>query len=143
MNEVLIPLAGIALPIILVPSILALRHQQRRREMEHLERMKALEMGHMPPMGHAWSSLAIAAVGAGVPIAGFAFAWLANLGSRAQEGAWITAMFVGVAGIVGGVKLSKRLSAPLATDSAPPADVLANGKPVEDPDAYDVVGRRG
>ena len=43
--ELIIPLAGIMMPLVLVPSIILLVHRQKRREWHHQERLRAIEMG--------------------------------------------------------------------------------------------------
>ena len=53
-NEALIiPLAGIILPLVLVPMVMTLKFRMKKREWEHLERMRALQMGVVPTQaGH-------------------------------------------------------------------------------------------
>ena len=38
------PILGILMPLVLVPTILVLKHRHQRREWEHKERMKAMEI---------------------------------------------------------------------------------------------------
>src|SRR3954465_10682088 len=76
----LIPLAGIALPAVLVPTILTFRHAARKREYAHKERMKALETGQPVPGESAWpAAFVCASIGAGVPLGSFLFTWLASV----------------------------------------------------------------
>ena len=49
MSVAIIPIVGMSIPIILVPVILGLRHARLERELEHAERMKALELGRTLP----------------------------------------------------------------------------------------------
>ena len=42
-DPLVIPIVGILMPLLLVPTILVLKYRQARREWEHLERMKAME----------------------------------------------------------------------------------------------------
>jgi hypothetical protein len=141
MNPIVIPLAGIALPLFLVPTILVLKHHQRKREWEHLERLKALEMGQPLPGTDAWPAAAAIAIGAGMPVGVFFAAWMACLTAGAESVVFVPAMFVGLAGVGGGVMTMTRLLGSRRTPKTP--EHLANGKPEFDPDAYDVVGRRG
>ena len=123
------------------------RQAHRRKEMEHSERMKALEMGLVPqPSGMDWPAAAVCiAVGAGVPIGSFVVAWLATLTADAPGGIWVAPVFVSLAAIGATRKLAYRIIDPksvsrkdLAGRSPSPA-----GKEAFDPDAYDVVGSRG
>ena len=134
----LIPLAGIMLPMFLVPTIMAMKQTQRRREWEHLERMKALELGRPLPSAQVWPALATIAIGAIMPMGVFIVAWLAS--PSASGSAFEGAAFVGVCGVFAGAFLGKRL---FAERSTKPADLETIAKPRFDPEAYDVVGRRG
>ncbi len=145
-EEILIPIAGMMIPIILVPTILVLRHSHRRREWEHMERMRAMELGFAPPSSTAgafWPAMTAIAIGAVVPIGAFLFAWLASLTTHAREEIWLTATGVGTSAVIGGSVLAHRLIGVHRAEpsrSAPEPYV----KPAHfDPDAYDTVGRRG
>lgn len=142
MNDLIIPLAGIVMPILLVPSIMAMRLRSRKREWEHLERMKALEMGVPVPGNEPWLARVCMAIGAGVPIVSFVLAWIANESGPNGEIAWASATLVGGMGIVCGTILASRL---LTSRNRAQAALRTerNGKPLFDPDTYDVVGRRG
>jgi hypothetical protein len=146
MDATIIPVTGILVPIVLVPTILAMKHARRKREYEHLERMKALEMGHRLPQAHAWSAVAATAIGAGVPIAALFFAWLASVTTHASEDIWIGASFVGISGVVGGATLGWLLLGKQRDVNEPTPDrysTAMNGKQPVDPDAFDVAGQRG
>lgn len=145
MDATAIPVIAISLPIILVPTVLAMKHARRKREYEHLERMKALEMGHRLPQHHAWSAFAATAIGAGVPIAAFLLAWLASLTTHVNDDVWKGATFVGITGVIGGTTLGWLLLGRRDIPEPPPAEYTAsmNGKHAMDPDAYDVAGQRG
>src|SRR4051794_1381440 len=71
MNDgLIIPLFGIMMPLILVPTIITLKNRQRKREMRHQERLRALELGM--PHSDADGGLgggSVIAIGAGVPVA--------------------------------------------------------------------------
>ena len=47
MDPLIIPIVGILMPLVLVPTVLVLKHRHKRREWEHRERMRAME-GPMP-----------------------------------------------------------------------------------------------
>jgi hypothetical protein len=142
MEEMLLPMMGLALPIVLVPTIMVLSHRKRRREMEHVERMKALELGLPTPGTESWPASVCIAIGAGVPIGAFFLAWLAGMEhSGSGQNYWETAAPVGVVGILCGTFLSTRLLPSRSKSQRPAVD--AHAKPAYDPDAYDVVSRRG
>lgn len=136
-----IPIVGILMPMVLVPTILVLRFVHRRHEWRHRERMRALELGRpIPPPDRGWPALVAIALGAGVPIGTFGFAWLTALTSgRAGEDVFIPATVVSCVALGIGAKLALRLL-PAREPADDPAGLT---KPALDPDAYDVAGRRG
>ena len=142
-----IPIAGILMPLILVPTVVVLKGRQRRREWEHRERMKALEFGVPMVVSHPWAAATAAiAIGLGAPASAFLFCWLAVKTSQVSDGIFVAAGFVGVAGVISGARLATRLftgsgSAP-ASSEVPPLHAR-DGKPAFDPDTFDVVGQRG
>ncbi len=148
---VLLGLAGVLALLILValPIHYAMIHARRERELEHAERMKALELGRPFPGSNfgsdAWRNPArvAVAIGAGVPISVMIVAWLATPEGRSEiaYAIWPAAGAVGVAGVICGTVLAARLPA-----SGRPSRGFetADAKPAaDDPDAFDVVGRRG
>ncbi len=48
MSPILIPLTALLIPIVIVPTSLWFRHRLRVREMEHVERIRAMELGIAP-----------------------------------------------------------------------------------------------
>src|SRR5262245_30633951 len=76
-DPLLIPIVASLMPLVLVPTVLTLKHRHKRREWEHRERMRAMD-GPMPLMrpGSWGGSGGVAAIGAGVPIASVAAAFL-------------------------------------------------------------------
>ena len=138
-----IPLAGIALPLVLVPTILAFRQIQKKREYQHLERMKALETGRSVPGESNWpQAFVCAAVGAGVPIAAFLFTFLAWVNRSGTPGEiWVAPAVVSLGAVMSSMGLVSSLFA--SDKSKAKIDPGLNGKPVLDPDAYDVVSSRG
>jgi hypothetical protein len=143
MDPLLIPIAGMSIPLILVPTILVLRHARLERELEHAERIKALELGRTLPQDEPWWTPAriCVAIGAGVPIGVFGLAFLAGQTMHDAEPAWIAAGMVGVAGVLCGTFLAGRY----ITHSSPSKWVVDLGqtKPDVEADAFDVVSSRG
>jgi hypothetical protein len=122
------------------------KQAHRRKEMEHLERMKALEMGVNPQaVGLDWPGAAVCiAIGAGVPIGSFLVAWLAALTAPVPHAIWVAPVFVSLAAIGSARKLAYRFIDPRSKSKKPAyARSVPTGKPEFDPDAFDVVGSRG
>jgi hypothetical protein len=139
MERALIPLAGIALPMVLVPTIIILKQLGRRRELAHEERMRAMELGLAGPTADSWPALVCIALGAAMPVGLAAICWLATLSGAGDE-VWMIALFVGGGGVLGGTTLAHRRFG----KAKPPAEAETGAKAAAfDPDAYDVVGRRG
>jgi hypothetical protein len=148
-REVVIPMMGIMLPLILVPTILRMKFAQRRREWAHKERMRAMELGLTLPDERPatfWPSLAAIAIGAGVPISSFVFAWLARLTTGSGENVYAAAVGVGVIAVLCGTILAARAQGSCGHKKSRADGDAIDGlaKPAHfDPDAYDTVGRRG
>lgn len=144
--EIVIPVMGIMLPLVLVPSIIKMKHAQRRREWEHAERMRAMELGLPPTSGPGyqfWPSVAAIAIGAGVPIVTFIFAWLATVSSPIGQGAYAAAGTVGSIAVISGTILASHLSGG-CSKKAKSEKATSFAKPLQyDPDAYDTVSQRG
>ena len=142
-DPILIPLAGIALPVVLVPVILGIRYARHERELEHAERIRALELGRTLPKDEAWWTLPriSVAIGAGVPAAVFFCAWQASLSQSDPTVSWVAASIVGLAAVVCGTGLSA-----WHFSRRDQSAHLADGLPAKsqfDADAYDVVSSRG
>jgi len=90
-----------------VPMALYVRSEQRKRELEHIERMRALELGRpLPGEGEdeSWFSpprIALA-VGAGVPLGAFCSAALSSLAIGFHEPIWIATGMSSMAGVICG-----------------------------------------
>src|SRR5262249_15464205 len=70
MEGLVIPVIAILMPLVLVPTIITLKHRHQRREWEHRERMRAMELGLPVPSGpDTWGGKTVLSIGAGVPIA--------------------------------------------------------------------------
>lgn len=144
MNVALIPIMGMAIPIVLVPVTLAMKHARRERELEHTERMKALELGRTLPGDESWwsPSRICVAFGVVVPVGVFLCAWLAAQSDpRQAPAAWFAATVVGLAGVISGAVLAARHFQQIS--AAPQPGEHGVGKPVFDADTFDVVGSRG
>jgi hypothetical protein len=137
----IIPIFALAIPMVIVPTSLVLRHLRERRQWQHVERLKALEMGRSLPGHDIWVAKAATAIGAVMPVGVFGVAWLASQTSRSGEEAWVAATVVGLTGVVSGSRLARRLlDQPRVVSNGP--SHLANGKPQFDPEGYDFAGRR-
>ncbi len=79
MEPLLIPVIAILMPLALVPTILILKHRHRRRQWEHLERMKAMETQLPVSVQHTIGGGAATAIGAGVPAVSVLGAFLSSL----------------------------------------------------------------
>ena len=142
-EELVIPVVAILMPLFLVPLIILLKQRQKRREWDHDERMRALELGIAPAGGSRglfWPSMAAIAIGALVPIAAFLFTFLATVATHTSSDIWQAASYVSCFAVVCGTILAAKLKG--SGDSRP-----VESKPVKpphyDPDAYDTAGRRG
>jgi hypothetical protein len=150
------------------PAIFAMFHATRKRELEHKERMKALEMGLPVPGAAPWPALTAIAIGAGVPIAALAAALIATaMAPRPPADAdhlalsvwtqrdqttgyhglvWGGASGIGVTAVLAGAVLAWRYMglrhSPSHNHHAYDEAGYA-AKPPLDPDAYDTVSRRG
>ncbi|MBX6312357.1 MAG: hypothetical protein IRY99_05470 [Isosphaeraceae bacterium] len=113
--------------------LVSLRNEQRKRELEHAERLKAIECGY--PLDQVKPTNPAIAMGVGVPSTTFGLAFVATI-LDAGEFAWPAAAVVGLAGVICGTILALRAPQPIRHE--PPAS-----KPALDPDAFDVVSRRG
>lgn len=149
----LIPIVAVVAPFALVGMILSLRHKAKTRELEHAEKMKALELGLPGVLGGSanWPAIVAIVIGAAMPASLFLFAWLASMTAHAGPEVWVTSMFVGGAGVIGGLRLGNRImkereaaTAALAARQDE-ARYASNGhrKPSFDPDAYDAIAHRG
>jgi len=132
---------------------MVLKHRFRRREWEHLERMRAMESTSPPPRPVGWvGSGGVAAIGAGVPAASVLGAFLTTLYAPPVsmfDDIPVAVVAWGCAAVIsGGAMLSALVLAFLqartvrhiASIEASRADSF---KPAFDPDTFDVVGARG
>ncbi len=153
MSPILIPVMALLIPIVVVPTSLLFRHRLRVREMEHDERIRAMELGiGMAPRKTeiSWPGAAVCiGIGAGVPIGSMLVAWLAVLTNNNLSGeVFGIPMLISFAAIWTAKSLANRMMGlPDDDESATAPDRVQaareTAKPKFDPDAYDVVGSRG
>ena len=146
----IIPLSGIMMPLVLVPTIILLVHRQKKREWHHQERLRALEMG-LPASGpdRMPGGGTVIAIGAGVPIASVLTAWMTTISVSDSHPdympivavAWGCAFMISSGALITSLVLGVLLMR--SRKSAEPVDQFAAIKPAYEPDAYDVVSRRG
>jgi hypothetical protein len=120
---------------------LGIRHDRYKRELDHKERMRALELGRSLPGDSPWLSPAKLGllIAAGVPIGLFACASSATVQIGFHEDIWNAAGIVGMGAVISGTLLAG-LSA--RTGQARHQAEFAP-KPEVSEDAYDVVSSRG
>ena len=120
--------------------ILGIRHDRRKREMEHVERMKALELGRTLPQDEPWLSPAklAALIGGVVPLGAFVSVGTATTSSGFHEEMWLAASSVGVTAVIAG-----SFVAVLSSRSRKTSGPVGVVKPYVEEDAYDVVSSRG
>jgi hypothetical protein len=136
-DPLIIPLAALAIPIIVAPTGMAFKHAAKLRELEHAEKRRALELGRFNPADGEWTvnSRIGAGIGAGVPIVSMIAALVATLEAGFHEEIWMFSGMVGIASVICGTVL--------AASGRSAAKAPSDAKPVYEPDAFDVVGTRG
>ncbi len=145
--ELIIPLAGIMLPLILVPTIITLVHRHKRREWRHQEHLRALEMGLPGPASdRALGGATVTAIGAGVPMAAVVAAWLTTVSIPTSHHDYIAIIAVawGCAFVIStGALITSLVLGILLMRSTKLVDHFTAMKPAYEPDAFDVVSSRG
>jgi hypothetical protein len=146
--------AGAAILLAIFAGVVLLIHNsQIRREWEHAERMKAVEMGHaLPARDASWARAWVCiSIGAGVPLVAFVLTFIAHERPGTADEIFVAPAIVSVLSVIssavlGGFLFHKPTSADreLASnrDGSTGSPVL-DRKQAADPDAIDVVGRRG
>jgi hypothetical protein len=131
--------------VTMVPILLGFRHSRRKLELEHVERMRAIELGRpvhrqSEPEGEPWTETArlAKAIGVIVPQGALGCAFVASLFLGVHQEIWMAAGMVGLAGVICGCILAAQTSG-ANEDAHQGADL----KPHVDQDAYDVVSARG
>jgi hypothetical protein len=123
-----------------IPIAFHYTREKQRREMEHLERMRALELGRTLPQDEPWWSPPRIAVliGGAVPLGVFLSVGAATSFVGFHEGMWVAAAMVGMASVISGSIL-----AGLSYNQRRTSDRPEVTKPYVEDDAYDVVSSRG
>ncbi len=139
---------------VMLPFFLHFRGERRKRELEHIERMRAIEVGRpYPGDNRFWLSgipqwavphIIAVAIGAVVPLGVFLFAFLTNLVVGFQKDIWIAAGMVGLGSVICGTVLAGTAF----QKATPPSEDASfasyrESKPHVEDDAYDVVSSRG
>jgi hypothetical protein len=151
MDPLLIPIVAILMPLVLAPTIMFMKHRHSRREWEHLERMKAMDfhvpMQSPPQLGKAAN---VTAIGAGVPFVSVLAALMTTLiWEPSVDGdpsvvpgiAWGCAVLISACAMFSSLILAFMHGR--AAQHAEASAAMHNGKPVYEPDAFDVVSSRG
>ena len=150
MTTAIIPLAGIAIPLIIVPAVLVAKHLGRSRYYRHQERIEAIRAGS-PGLG---STLlpgpgSVVAIGAGVPMMAILGALIATASIPSHVHTremipllaiiWSTSTFVAVAGLTTSLILGILLHRAhgRTVEEAP----RSSSKPAYDPDMFEPAGR--
>ncbi len=151
MDPLVIPIVAILMPLVLVPTVLVLKHRHKRREWEHRERMRAMD-GPMPLMQPgAWVGAGgVAAIGTGVPVASVFAALLTTLNWEPTTPgdvpmpavAWGCAVVISVAGLATSLLLALLQARTQRQMDSTLTAALNSEKPAFDPDTFDVVGSR-
>jgi hypothetical protein len=129
----------------ILPIILSFKHSRRKLELDHTERMKAMELGR-PVYNQAeredepWTIAARLAMALGVvvPLGSLGCAFVASLALGFQQTIWVMAGMVGLGGVLCGGLLAGQTCS--ANKSSAEHSRL---KPYVEEDAFDVVAARG
>ena len=147
LNPLVVPIVGMMIPIVIVPTSLWFRHRLRVREMEHIERIRSLELGIAPrPAGINWPGAMIClGIGAGVPVASMLVAWGAVAIHDLPTDIFQAPILISIVAVWAAKKLADRMMSVSEPALAAPSRLAQTAsKPAAfDPDAYDVVGSRG
>jgi len=119
-----------------------IRHDRYKRDLEHKQRMRALDLGRPLPGDLPWlTPLRIGfLLGLVVPVAALGSAVLATLEIGFKDGIWLTAMIVSTTALICGCVVAYR-----GAEQQTPAGQRSalEEKPQTEEDAYDVVSARG
>lgn len=143
-SPLIIPILALMIPVIIVPCSLWMKHLRFVRELEHRERIRAMELGRNFLGDESWWSAPRISVALGVfqPLGLFFLAWLASEEMRGMgELIWFTSMIVAGMGVLGGTVIAWVHFSRIARQANPQGYTFT--KPEFDADAFDVVGSRG
>ncbi len=136
-DPMILPIAALAIPLVIAPAKMAFSHAAKLRDLEHAEKMRALELGRFNPADGEWTTHARigAGVGVAVPIVAMIAAMMATLEVGFHQEIWMFSGMVGTAAVISGACLAAKARPDFTGETA--------AKPVYEPDAFDVVGTRG
>ncbi|MHC5541415.1 hypothetical protein ACYOEI_24605 [Singulisphaera rosea] len=143
-DPLIIPIFAMSIPIIIVPISLWMKHRRFVRELEHRERIRAMELGRNHLGDESWWSAPRISVALGVfqPLGLFVLAWAASEEMRGMgELIWFTSMIVAGMGVLGGTTIAWVHFSRLANRANSQGYTFT--KPEFDADAFDVVSSRG
>jgi NhaP-type Na+/H+ or K+/H+ antiporter len=144
MDVYIIPIVGMLIPIIIVPTALGFKHARYLRQMEHAERMKSLDLGQPLAEDQSWTTgsytfLIAMTIGGVVPIAAMFIAYIAAPEQGGSDAIWMAAGMIGVAGVICGSILAAQSFARQGQAST----TSYAEKAAFDPEAFEPVGHRG
>jgi hypothetical protein len=140
MDVQIIPIVGMLIPIIIVPTALGFRHARYLRQVEHEERMKAMELGQTLAEDQSWTPASVAmTIGGGVPLGAMFLAYIAAPRQGGSDTVWMAAAMIGVAGVICGTVLASQWFSKVGQGRS---NRLIE-KPEFDPEAFEPVGHRG
>jgi hypothetical protein len=141
-SQFIVAIAGMMIPIIIVPTAMGFKHARYLREVEHQERMKAMELGRTLAEDQSWTPASVAmTIGGAVPIGAMFIAFIAAPKQGGGDTIWMAAAMIGVAGVICGSILAALLFA--RQGQAQSATNQATEKPTFDHEAFEPVGHRG
>jgi hypothetical protein len=137
--------------VVALPFVLHFRIERRKRELDHIERMRAIEVGRSYPGELKNSLLAFPqwavphlmafSIGVLVPLGVFLFAFLATLIGGFHKEVWIASGMAGLGAVICGTTLAGGAFKTTSGTDHPVSNV--DSKQFIDEDAYDVVSSRG
>ncbi len=139
---------------VMMPFFLHFRGERRKRELEHIERMRSIEVGRPYPGDNKfWLSgvpqwvvphIISVSIGAVVPLGVFLFAFLTSLVVGFQKEIWIAAGMVGLGSVICGTVLAGAAFQRMTRGGQDEGFAsYRESKPHVEDDAYDVVSSRG
>lgn len=138
-----IPMMALAIPMIVAPTAIITKHLQKRRELEHTERMRALEVGLLLPKDQGFWTRGRLSAGFGLflPMASLTMAWMfTESHSRVGEFVWPAVSMISLLGVLAGWRLASKLPGPPPISQRFAESLKSHAY---DPDEFDVVSRRG
>jgi hypothetical protein len=139
--------------VVALPFLLHFRTERRKRELDHIERMRAIEVGRSYPGELKNSLLAFPqwavphlmalSIGVAVPLGVFLFAFLATLIGGFHKDVWIASGMVGLGAVICGTVLAGGAFKMTAGPESDQPGAHVDSKQFIDEDAYDVVSSRG